>query len=173
MIQAADAIRQARAKAGLSQSELARRCGVSQPAISAYERGVHDPSVQALRRLIAATGYDLDLALTKSGAPRRLPTTLAADRLRERRTELIDSGQRLGATNLRVFGSVARGDDREDSDIDLLVDLAHGVSLIGLGRIRETFEQVLDQRVDVVPASGLKPEARDEILAEAIPLATA
>ncbi len=68
-----------------------------------------------------------------------------------------------------MFGSVARGQDRLDSDVDLLVDLPPGLGLLGLGRVREALEAILDARVDLVPAGDLKPEVRvrveDELVA--------
>jgi predicted nucleotidyltransferase len=63
-------------------------------------------------------------------------------------------------TNLRVFGSVARGEDRPDSDVDLLVDLPPDMGLLGLGRVQEELEAILGARVDLVPASDLKPAVR-------------
>lgn len=90
--------------------------------------------------------------------------------IRERRQSIIAAGRCLGASNLRVFGSVARGEDRPDSDVDMLVDLQPSVSLIGLGKLEEELSRILEHDVDVVPASGLKPSVREQILAEAIPL---
>ena len=75
-----------------------------------------------------------------------------------------------GATNLRVFGSVARGEDTEASDIDLLVDLAPGTGLFGLIGLQRELASLLGQDVDLVPASGLKADVRDVVLAEAISL---
>ena len=63
-------------------------------------------------------------------------------------------------TNLRVFGSVARGEDRPDSDVDLLVDLPPDIGLLGLGRVQAELEAILGTKVDLVPASDLKPAVR-------------
>jgi len=63
-------------------------------------------------------------------------------------------------TNLRVFGSVARGEDRPDSDVDLLVDLPPRMGLLGLVRVQADLEAILGARVDLVPASDLKPAVR-------------
>ena len=60
-------------------------------------------------------------------------------------------------TNLRVFGSVARGQDRPDSDVDLLADLPPGMGLLGLGRVQAELEDILGTRVDLI-AGTLKPE---------------
>lgn len=153
---------------GVSQVELARRTGVAQPTISAYERGVHEPSLRTLRTLVAGSGLELDIVLRRPGERRGLPTTATGWLLRDKASELIAAARRLGATNVRVFGSVARGEDGPESDIDLLVDLEGGTSLVGLGRLQHAFESVLGRTVDVVPASGLKPSLRHEVLAEAI-----
>ncbi|MFN8076596.1 MAG: nucleotidyltransferase domain-containing protein [Kineosporiaceae bacterium] len=72
---------------------------------------------------------------------------------------------------LRLFGSAARGDDRPDSDVDLLVDLPDGMGIVGFGRLVEDFERVLGGiDVDLVPASDLKPGLREQIEREAIDL---
>jgi predicted nucleotidyltransferase len=63
--------------------------------------------------------------------------------------------------NLRVFGSVARGEDRDGSDVDLLADLPPGMGLVGLGRVQADLEAILGTRVDLVPASDLKPAVRE------------
>jgi predicted nucleotidyltransferase len=78
--------------------------------------------------------------------------------------------ERRGARNVRVFGSVARGDDGPTSDVDLLVDLDEDVSLLGLTGLGNELSDLLGVSVDVVPASMLKPRLRDRVLAEAVPL---
>ena len=115
----------------------------------------------------------LDLVLRDTGVQRGLPTTVAGRLLSERSRSLIEAGERLGAGNIRVFGSVARGADGPQSDIDLLVDLSPSASLIDLGKLAEAFSGVLGRKVDVVPASALKTSMRDQVLAEAIPLGPA
>lgn len=77
-------ISRARQRAGLTQAELARRAGTSQPVISAYEHGRRDPSVTTLRRLISATGAELELGVTSrdhGGVPPALTDTQRAERL--------------------------------------------------------------------------------------------
>jgi uncharacterized protein len=73
-------------------------------------------------------------------------------------------------SNVRVFGSVARGEDTEDSDIDLLVDLADDVSLVELIGLERELSELLGRPVDVVPARGLTPAVARRVLAEAVPL---
>ncbi len=72
--------------------------------------------------------------------------------------------------NVRVFGSVARGDEGPDSDIDLLVDVPRGVGLFALGQFQSDLERLLRAPVDVVPAASLKREARPQVERDAIVL---
>jgi predicted nucleotidyltransferase len=90
--------------------------------------------------------------------------------VRQRRRQVVAAVESHGASSVRVFGSVARGDDTEASDVDLLVRLAPGTGLLQLGRLVDDLERVLGVRVDVVPESDLKPEIRARVEAEAVPL---
>ena len=78
--------------------------------------------------------------------------------------------RRHGATNVRVFGSVSRGDARADSDVDFLVDLDEGRSLFDLGGLLIDLQTLLGCRVDVVTEKGLRPRVRERVLREAMPL---
>jgi predicted nucleotidyltransferase len=75
-----------------------------------------------------------------------------------------------GASNVRVFGSVARGEDTPESDIDILVDLAPNVGLVTLAQLEREISQILGVPVDVVPADSLRPGVRMETDREAISL---
>ena len=81
-------------------------------------------------------------------------------RVRLHRAEMVAAAAAHGVLNLRVFGSVARGEDRADSDMDLLADIPAGMGLLGLGRVAEDLEAVVGARVDLVPAGQLKPGVR-------------
>jgi uncharacterized protein len=153
-------LRQARQSAGLSQVELAARAAVTQSVISAYESGHRQPSLPTLAALIEAAGYELTVGIHQ--LPRRLRRLSGpvGRRLRSRRREVIAAAAAHGVSNLRVFGSVARGEDRPDSDVDLIADLPPGMSLFGLGRVQADLEAILDTRVDLVPAQDLKPGIR-------------
>ena len=72
-----------------------------------------------------------------------------------------------GASNLRVFGSVVKGVDKEGSDIDLLVDVREGTSLFDLVGLQQDFEDALGMKVDLLTEPELHPMIKDRILAEA------
>jgi predicted nucleotidyltransferase/DNA-binding XRE family transcriptional regulator len=156
-------LRRARKRAGLSQAELAARADVTQSVISAYESGGRQPSVPALATLVDAAGYDLALGL------RRQPGRLArlsgpvGRRVRRHRHDLVAAAAAHGVQNLGVFGSVARGEDRPDSDVDLLADLPPGLSLFGLGRAEADLEAIIGNRVELIPAQDLKPAVRARV----------
>jgi hypothetical protein len=90
--------------------------------------------------------------------------------LRERRHELLAIASRYGARNLRVFGSVARGDARPDSDIDFLVEFEPGRGLLAHAALIRELEGLLASKVDVVSQNGLKQRIRSQVLREAVPL---
>ena len=69
-----------------------------------------------------------------------------------------------------MFGSVARGEDSDQSDVDLLVDLRSDVGLVALSGLAREIGEIMGVDVDVVPADSLKPAVRERALAEAIPL---
>lgn len=94
------------------------------------------------------------------------PPTLAE--LRARRAEILELAIRHGAFNIRVFGSVARGDAEGHSDVDLLIDLEPGRSLLDLAGFHIDIQDLLGCEVDV--ATQIKPRLRDRVEAEAIPL---
>ena len=99
------------------------------------------------------------------------PTDLRR-RLRERHAELLAAAARRGASNLRVFGSVARGDDLAGSDVDFLVDFEASRSLVDVAGLILDLQAILGVPVDVVEASTLRPGDED-ILAEAVALESA
>ena len=90
--------------------------------------------------------------------------------LSRKRDEILGIAARYGARNIRVFGSAARGEARSDSDIDLLVDLEPGRSLLDHVGLWQDLEELLGCRVDVVVEGGISPYLQETILAEATPL---
>jgi len=153
-------LQQARKGAGMSQVELAARAGVTQSVVSAYESGHRQPAIPTLAALVEAAGYELVVAVRQP--PRRLGglSGPVGRRVRRRRRDIVAAAAAHGVTNLRVFGSVARGQDRPDSDLDLLADLPPGMGLFGLGRVQAELEAILGTQVDLVPAQDLKPGVR-------------
>ena len=96
-------------------------------------------------------------------------TTSLAE-LRERRDEIIAVARARGASHVRVFGSVARGDATEASDVDFLVDLEPGRSLMDLGGLLMDLQDLLQRNVDVVTERGLRPRVAQRVLADAVEL---
>lgn len=92
------------------------------------------------------------------------------DEFQNKRETILQIAQRHGATNVRVFGSVSRGEARADSDVDFLVDLDAGRSLFDLGGLLMDLQEFLGCPVDVVTAKGLRPRIRERVLREAISL---
>jgi predicted nucleotidyltransferase len=90
--------------------------------------------------------------------------------LKAMREEILRIAARHGARNLRVFGSVARGDADEQSDIDLLVEMEPGRSLLDHAALWLELQELLGRKVDVVSERGIKPRIRSRVLAEAVPL---
>lgn len=86
------------------------------------------------------------------------------------RLQLLSMAHKLGVTNVRVFGSMARGDANDDSDVDLLVTLAPGTTGLALGGLLMDAQGLLGRKVDVVTEQGLHPAMRASVLAEAIAL---
>jgi uncharacterized protein len=167
---AATLIRTTRERAGLSQGLLAARAGTSQPAVSRYESGTSSPSVETLDRLLAVMGARLDLVA--EGSPRHLDVrTPRMAKLRAHREVIRRAAHRHGVTNVRVFGSVARGQDGPDSDIDLLVDVdVRAKGLFPLAALQDELAKMLGERVDVAPQDALAPKVAESALAEAVPI---
>ena len=90
--------------------------------------------------------------------------------LQEKREDILSVAARRGASNVRIFGSVARGEDDEQSDIDFLVDMEPGRSIFDLGGLLMELQDLLGHQVDVVTERGLRARIKEEVLREAIPL---
>jgi len=137
-----------RTRLGLTQAEVAARSGVPQPNISSIENGRVEPSSATVERLERAL--------------QRRPS----EALAEHRVALIELGTRLGISDLRVFGSVLRGEDTVESDLDLVGTLAPGLSYFDLAEFEIAAEQLLGVPVEVVPSGSAGRVAR-RILVEA------
>ncbi len=175
MLGISQALREARLDANLSQVDLAARAGTSQSALARYETGAALPTLPTLERLLAACGRRLEIQMP----PARRPSTGGsvrgqlgpqAGKLRRQRRRLLDAAERHGVRRLRAFGSLARGEATAESDVDLLVDLKPGRTLLDLAAFRREAGEILDLPVDVATPDMLKDRIRDAVLSEALPL---
>jgi predicted nucleotidyltransferase len=132
------------AEQGLTQVQIARSIGRSQPEVS---------------RLIR----------TYRAAKFR-PRSSLGRLLKQHRNEILTIAKAHKASNVRVFGSVVRGEDEPSSDIDLLVDLAPDADLLDVAGLTVELERLLGRHVDLVPARMLKPRVASSALAEALAL---
>ena len=164
-------IRDARTRAKLSQVALADRAKTSQPAIARYEAGTASPSLGTLERILAAC--DRSLVLSVAERPRRTREPSSGQRLaliRRLRSRLDSAARRHGVRDLRVFGSVARGDATAESDVDFLVDLDPGRTLLDLIGFQQDAEDILGVSVDVAAPRLMKERVRARAIREARPV---
>lgn len=131
------AVREAHA-GGMTQAEIAREIGRSQPEVS---------------RLLRFHGTG--------------PRAMA---LRKHRADIIWLVEEAGGSNVRVFGSVATGEDGPDSDIDLLIDLPATTGLLKVTRLERLVSEALGIPVDIVPSDDLRPDFADRVYKEAVAL---
>lgn len=131
------AVRRA-ASEGMTQTQIAREIGRSQPEVS---------------RLLRFHG-----------------TSPLARRLRGNASRVRQIVAEAGGGRVRVFGSMATGHDRPDSDVDLLFTMGEPLSLMELGRLEQRLVEVIGAPVDLVPDAAIRPDLRQRTLAEAVPL---
>jgi uncharacterized protein len=169
-------MRRARTGARLSQAVLAERAGTSQPALARYETGAALPTLPTLERLLGACGRRLELRAVPATGP-SAPTTSVrgqigprAQALRRHRRSLLNAARRHGLRRVRVFGSLARGQEAPGSDVDLLAELGPSRTLLDLAAFRREAQGILGTPVDVATPDMLKERIRAEVLAEATPL---
>ncbi|GMA24564.1 hypothetical protein GCM10025864_23230 [Luteimicrobium album] len=128
---------------GRSQPEVHRLLRAA-PSVEVAETAMHGVSRESARQAV------IELVLT------------------ERRDAIVATAARRGVHNLRLSGSVARGEDTADSDVDLLVDVAPGVGLFQLGALEVELRELIGRDVDVVPADSLREDVARTV--ESIPL---
>ena len=146
-----NAVRRSRQVAGLSQADLSRLTGVAQPNIAAYESGRRTLSANMEQRLLEAI--------------KERPSVI----LRKHRGAVLAIAHKHHASNIRVFGSIARGDDRPGSDIDLLVRFSDGASVYDQSELILDLQDLTGVNVDVVSEGGLRAKHK-RILSEAVPV---
>lgn len=154
---------QARRARGESKAEVARGAGLGEPAVRRLFSDRHaNPTVKTLEAVAEHLGLRLGLE-RRPGAP--TTPTLAELQAKQDAIERIVKAH--GGRNVRVFGSVARGDARPGSDVDLLVEVGPGTGLLELGAMEDELEEALGRRVDVVTSGhGRMQHIHDE----AVPL---
>jgi uncharacterized protein len=142
-------IRDSRKTAGLTQAALSKRASTTQPAISQYESGLLVPDLETASRLLAATGQELVVEVR--------PLRSARARVLAASTAIKQSASKHGLSGVRLFGSVARGEDHPGSDIDLLVDPTPETGLFDLFAFASDVEELLggNIRVDVSSARSI------------------
>jgi predicted nucleotidyltransferase len=151
--QAAMLIEAARRDADFTQAELAERAGITQPNLASMEAGKRRPSPEMLERILAAADYRPSVALSM------------------RIADILAAVNRSGLAEPRVFGSVLRGEDHFDSDIDLFVSAPPGSGLFPLAALAADIEELTGFRADVVATgSAEKTELGRKLLEEAAPL---
>lgn len=143
-------IRAERRAAGLSQSQLSRAAGVSQPNLSAYENGRRTPSPEVLDRIRQAL---------------RVPLS---ERVAQHRDEINVLVAAHHATEPRIFGSSARGEDQVGSDVDLLVEFTDEATLLDEVGLRLALTDLLHLEVDVVAIDALRGSIRERVLRDAV-----
>ncbi len=95
---------------------------------------------------------------------------MTVEGLQQHRADILNLAKRHGAKNVRIFGSLARGEGTEESDLDLLVTLGEGRSLLDLVGLKQDLEDLVHHPVDVVSERALSPYLRERVLSEAVPL---
>ncbi len=92
------------------------------------------------------------------------------ERIKKKREEILRIATQHGARNIRLFGSLVRGEADEKSDIDFLVEMESGRSLLDMGGLLMDLQELLGREVDVVTDRGLHKRIRERVLREAVPL---
>ncbi|WP_082606116.1 helix-turn-helix domain-containing protein [Nocardioides sp. Root190] len=145
-------IRAERLAAGFSQAQLARLADVPQPNLSAYENGRRGPTPEVVERI------------------RRALAVLPSVRLERHREEIRAIVAAHHGMSPKVVGSVARGQDAADSDIDVMVEFTDEASLLDEIGLRLALSDLLKVSVDVIAADTLREPLRSRLLADAVPV---
>lgn len=151
-------------------SEVARRCDAE---ISRAREDLVRAVRQAAAEGMTQTQIGAAIGRSQPEVSRLLHfhgTSPLARRLRAHAGEVRRLVAEAGGSHVRVFGSVATGEDREGSDVDLLLAMEVPISLMRLGALEQRLSDLLGVAVDLVPDTALRPEFRDRVLAEAVDL---
>jgi predicted nucleotidyltransferase len=151
----------------MTQAQLAVAAGTSQPTLAAYESGAKSPSIRTLDRIIRAAGGVLQITVTLAPAAEG---ALLLD-MRQHRRAIQRLARERGIRSIRIFGSVARGEETPTSDVDVLVDFntaKYGV--LPLAGFARDMQQLLGRRVNVSTVDLMKDSVRTAALSDAVPL---
>jgi len=121
----------------------------------------------ACGKMLSAITLPVQVEIANERGARVMPLD---ELLRTKREDILRIAKNYGAYNVRVFGSVARGEADSESDIDLLVNMESGRSLLDLGGLLMDLEDLLGCNVDVVTEDGLRERIRARVLKEAVAL---
>jgi len=167
----AQVLRDSRQIGGLTQSQLATRSGITQPVISAYERGRREPGAETFLMLIEAAGLDfiIRVPVTNYLHP-TLPDSAQTRALVKHRQQILDLVAEHHASNVRIFGSVARGEARPDSDIDILVDFGPNTGLFSIVALQESLSKLLHFPIDLGDPKSLKPHVQPSVAKDQLSL---
>lgn len=166
----------ARESMGRTVKEAAAILGESEEQVLQWEAGQKQPTLHQVKAL--ARFYKRPLAVFFLTAPPEelslphepdMPIKIE-ELLKSKRREILAIAAKHGAHNLRVFGSVARGEAGPESDLDILVEMEPGKSLLDHVALMHDLEDLLQRKVDVVSERALHWYIRDRVLAEATPL---
>lgn len=160
------AARQA-ADLGWSQRRIAAALGRSQPEVARLLRRV-DLVPPAAEVVVGGAPGDGHGEAPPEHRPGPQAESMLSRVLGRQRDAIVATAERHGAGNVRVFGSVARGEDTPTSDVDLLVDPGSRMSLVDLGRLEDELADLLGRPVDVVPARSLRPVVAATVQAVAL-----
>ena len=164
-------LRDSRQLGGLTQSQLATRSGITQSVISAYERGRREPGAETFLMLIEAAGLDFIIGVpTNTYRHPTLPDSAQTRALVKHRQRILDLVAEHHASNVRIFGSVARGETRPDSDIDILVDFEKGATLFDLSGLTEKLRELLHFKIDLGDPKSLKPHVQPSVAKDQLSL---
>lgn len=137
---------------------------------AAFARGLYPEAAVADDQGIVGLNRRLSKRVAPVSPSTYLGCMTAAAALERHRAEVLRLAAKHGATDVRVFGSVARGDADESSDIDFLVQMSPGRSLFDLGGLLMDLQDLLERRVGVVTERGLRPRMRERVLRDAVPV---
>ena len=167
----AEVLRDARQLWGLTQAQLSTRSGVTQSVISAYERGRREPGAETFLMLIEAAGLDfiIRVPITNYQHP-TLPDSAQTRALVKHRQQILDLVAQYHASNVRIFGSVARGEARPDSDIDILVDFGPNTGLFSIVALQESPSKLLHFPIDLGDPKSLKPHVQPSVAKDQLSL---